>query len=153
MSDEHEVRLLYEELVGCWNRRDAAGLARLFAEDGTLVGFDGSTHDGRAQIASDLSAIFTHHRTPACVGSVRRVRFPAAGVAVLGAVAGMVPAGRADFDPALNAVQTLVAARLDGRWRIALFHNTPAAFHGRPELAEQLTAELRQVLQARRPDG
>src|SRR5581483_1665454 len=46
MSDEHEVRLLYEELVGCWNRRDAAGLARLFAEDGTLVGFDGSTHDG-----------------------------------------------------------------------------------------------------------
>jgi hypothetical protein len=34
----------------------------------------------------------------------------------------------------------------EGKWRIALFQNTPAAFHGRPELAEQLSADLRHVL-------
>lgn len=28
----------------------------------------------------------------------------------------------------------------------ALFQNTPAQFHGRPELAESLTAELRELL-------
>jgi len=28
---------------------------------------------------------------------------------------------------------------------IALFQNTPAQFHGRPELAQQLTEELRQL--------
>ena len=32
--------------------------------------------------------------------------------------------------------------------RIALLHNTPAAFHGRPELAEELTRELTDVLRS-----
>jgi uncharacterized protein (TIGR02246 family) len=67
-------------------------------------------------------------------------------VAILRAVAGMVPPGQSDLNPAVNAVQTLVAAKHDGRWRIALFQNTPAQFHGRPELAQQLTEELRQLL-------
>jgi hypothetical protein len=31
---------------------------------------------------------------------------------------------------------------------VALLQSTPAAFHGRPELAEQLTRELTAVLQA-----
>lgn len=30
--------------------------------------------------------------------------------------------------------------------RVALLHNTPAAFHGRPELVEQLTRELTDAL-------
>jgi hypothetical protein len=32
------------------------------------------------------------------------------------------------------------------KWRIALFQNTPAQFHGRPELVQQLTEQLRQLL-------
>jgi len=48
--------------------------------------------------------------------------------------------------PAVNAIQTLVAVCNDGEWRVALFQNTPAAFHGRPELAEALSAELREEL-------
>ena len=31
-------------------------------------------------------------------------------------------------------------------WRIALYQNTPAQFHGRPELSRALTEELRQLL-------
>ena len=34
----------------------------------------------------------------------------------------------------------------DGAWQVELFQNTPAAFHGRPELSEQMTEELRQAL-------
>jgi len=30
--------------------------------------------------------------------------------------------------------------------RIALLHNTPAAFHGRPHMVEQLTDELTEVV-------
>lgn len=67
-------------------------------------------------------------------------------VALLRAVAGLLPHGQADLNPAANAIQSLVAVRRDGAWRIALFQNTPAQFHGRPELAEQLTAELRELL-------
>ena len=63
------------------------------------------------------------------------------------AVAGMVPPGKADIDPALNAVQSLVAAKApNDEWRIALFQTTPAQFHGRPELVQQLTDELRQLI-------
>ena len=146
MSDEQRVAALYCELLNCWNKRDAAAFAALFAEDGQTVGFDGSIHDGRAQILADLSIIFTNHPTAAYVGKIRKVRFLTTEVGVVSAVAGMVPSGKSDLNPAVNAIQTLIAARTDGRWSIALFQNTPAAFHGRPELGEQLTAELRQVL-------
>ena len=32
-----------------------------------------------------------------------------------------------------------------GEWRISLFQNTPAQFHGRPDLVERLTRELREA--------
>jgi uncharacterized protein (TIGR02246 family) len=47
---------------------------------------------------------------------------------------------------AANAVQSLVVVIDAGRRRIALLHNTPAAFHGRPHLGEQLTEELAEVV-------
>jgi uncharacterized protein (TIGR02246 family) len=78
---------------------------------------------------------------------VRPQDSPSPDVAVLRAVAGMVPPGQSDIEPAVNAVQTLVAAKHDGQWRIALFQNTPAQFHGKPELVQQLTEELRQLLE------
>lgn len=146
MEAEREVRMLYEALLGSWNRRSARDFAALFAHDGRAVGYDGSAHAGRAAIESDLGRIFAAHATPAYVGLVRDVRFLGPDVALLDAVAGMVRAGTKELDPALNAVQTLVAARQDGAWRIALFQNTPAVYHGRPEVAERLTEDLREVL-------
>ena len=148
-EDEAAVRGLYQALLEQWNRRDAAGMADLFAEAGHLVGFDGSVVNGRAAIAAHLAPIFRDHPTAAYVGKVREVRFLAPGVAVLRAVAGLVPPGAADINPALNAVQSLVAARHDGQWRVELYQNTPAAFHGRPEESAALTAELRQLLPPR----
>ena len=37
----------------------------------------------------------------------------------------------------------------DDEWRAVLYQNTPAQLHGRPELVESLTEELRQELRAR----
>ena len=68
---------------------------------------------------------------------------------VLRAVVGMVPPGQSDLDPKLTAVQALVAEERDGEWHVILYQNTPAQFHGRPELAERLTEVLRQELKAR----
>ena len=84
--------------------------------------------------------------TAAYVGKVREVRFLTPAVALLRAVVGMLPHGQTDLNPATNAIQSLVAVKKDGNWRIALFQNTPAQFHGRPEAVEQLTEELRQLL-------
>jgi len=40
----------------------------------------------------------------------------------------------------------MVVVKSDGQWRIAVFQNTPAQFHGRPELVKKMTDELRQLL-------
>jgi len=77
---------------------------------------------------------------------VREVRFLSTDIALLRAVVGMVPPGQNDINPAVNAIQSLVAVKDKDIWRITLFQNTPAQFHGRPELAEELTKELRQLL-------
>ncbi len=45
-----------------------------------------------------------------------------------------------------------MAVRRDSAWRIALFQNTPAQLHGRPDLANALTEELRAEL-AQRQDS
>jgi len=144
-EEELEVRALYARMLEGWNARSGEAFAASFAEDGEVIGFDGSQQIGRMEIATTMSQIFADHPTGRYVWKVRGMRLLAPDVALLRAVAGLVPAGQSEIAPALNAVQTLVAARRAGRWNIMLFQNTPAQFHGRPELAEQLTSELRQA--------
>ena len=146
VTDEKEVGLLYQELLKRWNKRRASEMTDLFTEDGNLVGFDGSQINGRSEARTVLSQIFADHQTAAYLGIVKEVRLLSPDVAILRAVAGMIPPGESDINPEVNAVQTLVAVKQQNNWIIALFQNTPAAFHGRPELSERLTEELRQVL-------
>ncbi len=142
---EAAVRTLYEELLTAWNRRDAPAYAALFAPDGTLVGFDGSQVRG-AEVEDHLTPIFADHPTASYVWKVREVRLPAQGVALLRAIAGMVPPGGTELNPAANAVQSLLAEHRPGGWQVVLFHNTPAQHHGHPERVEQHTDELRRML-------
>jgi uncharacterized protein (TIGR02246 family) len=136
------VLTLYQQLLDAWNARNAAAFAALFSEDGSVVGFDGSPMNGRAEIRSALEGIFGSHQTASYVAKVREIRRLGSDVLLARSVVGMVPPGKADLNPAVNAIQSLVAAGRGADMRIALLHNTPAAFHGRPELAEQLTREL-----------
>ena len=122
------------ELLKQWNKRRASEMTDLFTEDGNVVGFDGSQINGRSEARSVLSQIFADHQAAAYLGIVKEVRVLSPDVAILRAVAGMVPPGQSDINPEQN------------KWSIALFQNTPAAFHGRPELSERLTEELRQAL-------
>jgi uncharacterized protein (TIGR02246 family) len=147
-DDEGEVRALYASLLRAWNERDAAAYGALFGEDGDLVGYDGSQMSGGAQITEAVGGIFADHETARYVSIVRGVRFPLPGVAVLRAEVGMVPPGGDDIVPERNAVQSMVAVGGSGQWRIALFQNTPAQFHGRPEATEALNAALRASLRA-----
>jgi uncharacterized protein (TIGR02246 family) len=153
-DDERDIRALYSRLLSGWNRDSGEDFAAPFAEDGEVVGFDGSLSEGRVGIAEQMQQIFDDHATGSYVGKVKTVRKLGSDAALLRAVAGVVPAGAEDLEPKLNAVQALVAARVDGQWRVVLYQNTPAQFHGRPELAETLTRELRAELsRARSPDG
>ena len=146
---ERATRELYQRLIEAWNKRNARDYALLFASNGSIVGFDGSQVNGQLEIGAHLSEIVSHHQTAAYVTIVREVRPIGSDVAVLRANAGMVPPGKDDIDPELNAVQSVVAARKGGKWEIALFQNTPATFHDRPELSKKLSEELRAVLRGK----
>ena len=145
MSDEQAVAALYEQLIGGWNDRNGEKFAAPFGEDGHVIGYDGSEQSGRDQIATEMQRIFDDHETASYVASVRSVQLLADGAALVRAVVGMIPPGASELNRERNAHQTVVATRRDGDWRIVLFQNTPAQFHGRPDLAEALTQELRRA--------
>jgi uncharacterized protein (TIGR02246 family) len=144
--DEDQVRGLYQQMLESWNTRNPDALAALYEQNRNIVGFDGSQHNGQADIASVMAHIFADHPTAAYIGKVREIRLLTPDVALLRAVAGMVPPGASELNPAVNAVQSLIAVKSAATWRIALFHTTPAQFHGRPEVVQQLTEELGQLL-------
>ncbi len=128
--EDTQIEKLYKQLLDCWNRQDAKGMASLFARDGNVVGFDGSQMNGKMEIESEIGQIFSHHQTASYVEKIREIRF-------LGK----------EINPSVNAIQSLIAVKDNGTWHIALFQNTPARFHERPELAEALTRELQQEVQ------
>jgi uncharacterized protein (TIGR02246 family) len=146
-AEEKTVRLVYENLLQAWNHADAKAFAGLFARDGNMIGFDGSQANGREEIEAHLSGVFSHHKTGSFVSIVKEIRFITPDIAILRAMAGMVPAGQKDLKPELNVVQSAVIHKDESKYRVGLFQNTPAAFHGRPEDVEKLTKELKKQLE------
>jgi len=115
----------------------------VFAPQGRVIGFDGSSAEGRSAIESHLRPIFTDHPTARYVAIVRELRPIGPDAVILFATASMVPPGKDRVMPERNCLQVVVAARERGEgWRIELFQNTPAAWHGREEDSRRLTAEL-----------
>lgn len=141
------VSTLYRRFLESWNRRDAATMAALFADQAHLVGFDGSLMNGPQEIETAIAQIFADHQTAPYVGKIRNVRLLTPDSAHLHTVAGMPFRGQTSLNAAANTIQNLVAVREGTQWRIALLQNTPAQFHGRPELSEALTDELQQMLE------
>jgi hypothetical protein len=64
---------------------------------------------------------------------------------ILRAIAGLVPPGQTAINSETNSHQTVIAERQQRRWKIVLFQNTAAQFHGRPQLVEEMTRELQAV--------
>jgi uncharacterized protein (TIGR02246 family) len=147
VSDESttEIRELYDRLLAAWNGRDAEKFAAFFGTDGVSIGFDGSTATG-PEIRDHLAGVFDDHSTASYVAKVREVRQLGADTVLLRAIVGMLPPGADRLKPDVNALQTVVAVRDGDSWRVALLQNTPAQYHGRPELVEQHTEELQELV-------
>jgi uncharacterized protein (TIGR02246 family) len=144
-AEELAVSALYRQIIDGWNQHSADVFAGAFAEGGEAIGFDGSRMIGRDEIATTLGQIFADHVTAPYVAKVKGVRLVSAAAAILSAIVGMVPAGAMDINPALNALQTVVAGKREGGWQVELMQTTPAQFHGRPEEVERMTEELRRA--------
>jgi uncharacterized protein (TIGR02246 family) len=139
---ENEVEALYEKLIAGWNAHDAAAMAAPFADDGVIIGFDGSVSSGRETIGKEMASIFADHETGRYAVKLQSIRPLGPQAVILRAIAGLVQPGQSVINPQTNSHQTVVAEAQDGQWRIVLFQNTPAQFHGRPELVEEMTQQL-----------
>lgn len=144
--DKVELESLYTDLLTAWNEQDATKMASFFTDNGISIGFDGSQYKGKNEVKTEIGKIFKHHQTAKYVWKVKEVRFLHSEVAMLSAIAGMIPPRQKDIIPAANAIQTIIAIKKGDVWKIDLFQNTPAQFHGRLEAVEGFTAELNEQI-------
>jgi uncharacterized protein (TIGR02246 family) len=74
-ADEAAIRALYQQLMDGWNKGSGEAFAAPFAEDGDLVGMDGTHLKGRQEIISFNQQLFdTYIKGSRLVGKVRSVR-------------------------------------------------------------------------------
>ena len=71
--NDAQIRALYAQFLDGWNRRSGAAVAAAFADDGDIIGYDGTHHHGRLAIAADFRQIFGTHPTAAYVAVIRSV--------------------------------------------------------------------------------
>jgi uncharacterized protein (TIGR02246 family) len=144
-DDKAALGALYFQMIDGWNKGSGDAFAAPFAEDGDLVGFDGTHLKGRQEIASFHQRLFdTFVKGSQLVGKVRNVRILTPDVAIMHAVGGTVMAGQSNIEPERNSIHTLVAKRDDnnGQWHFIAFQNTRAQYIGRPQEFQALTEEL-----------
>jgi uncharacterized protein (TIGR02246 family) len=123
--DEAAVRALYQQLMDSWNTGSGEAYAAPFAGDSDLIGFDGTHFKGRQEIAPFHQRPFdTHLKGTRLVGQVTSVRFLSPDVALMHAVGGTVMRGKSAPTPERDSIQTLIATKRGGEWRLAAFHNT-----------------------------
>jgi uncharacterized protein (TIGR02246 family) len=146
-QDESAIRALYEQVMDGWNKGSGEGFAAPFADDGEQVAFDGTHFQGRQQIAEFHQMLFDRFlRGTRLIGKITDIRFLRPDVALAHAIGGTVMPGQSDLESSRNSVQTLVAVKDNGAWRLASLHNSRAEFISQPEAATAMTAELRQLL-------
>ena len=144
-DDKAAIGALYFQMIDGWNKGSGDAFAAPFAEDGDLVGFDGTHLKGRQEIASLHQRLFdTFVKGSRLVGKVRNVRILTPDVAIMHAVGGTVMARQSNIEPERNSIHTLVAKKddINGQWHFIAFQNTRAQYIGRPQESQALTEEL-----------
>ena len=156
-ADEEAVRRLYRRLMDGWNRGSGAAFAAAFTEEGDLVAFDGTHFKGRREIEHSHQELFDRWmKGTRLVGEVKDLRFLGPDVAVMHAIGGTVMRGKTEPSPERDSIQTLVATREDGEWRLAAFQNSrvrPIARNAASFLIWTLTDLLWKVFASGRREG
>jgi uncharacterized protein (TIGR02246 family) len=139
---------LYVRLLTAWNNRDARAMSECFDDDAVMIGFDGSTVEGRTKIEGHLAPIFKDHPTAAYT-AILRSEHRYGDISLLRADAGMLPPGKQDIKSDTIARQTVVARNTNAGWRIVQFQNTPIAL----DQNKPARAAIYDELQAARKTG
>jgi uncharacterized protein (TIGR02246 family) len=124
-ENEAAVLALYTQLMDGWNKGSGVAFSAPFVEDGHLIAFDGTHFKGRDEIVSFHQPLFDKWlKGTRLVGEVESVRFLSPDVALMHALGGTVMRGKSRPAPERDSIQTLVAIKRDGAWRLSAFQNT-----------------------------
>ena len=124
-GDEAAVRSLYQQCMDGWNAGSGEAFAAAFAEDGHLVAFDGTHFESRRDMVSFHQPLFDKWlKGTRLVGHITNVQFLAPDVALMHVLGGTIMRGKATPSPVRDSIQTLVAIRRNGQWKLAAFQNT-----------------------------
>jgi uncharacterized protein (TIGR02246 family) len=136
-ADEDSIRALVDQQVNGWAAGDPEAYASVFTADADYVTFLGSHYTGRDAIAASYVPLFRKllKETQLRI-DITQVRFLTPDVALVHANASVVKGARRRNRRSVR-VNTSVAVRTEGGWRLAASQNTT---HRR--LAERLMAKL-----------
>jgi len=124
-ADEGAVRALYQQMMEAWSRGSAEDFAAPFTDEGDFVAFDGAHFKGRREIVSFHRPLFEKWlKGTRLVGQVNHVQFLSPDIALMHATGGTVMRGQSSPSPERDSIQTLVAKKQSGTWRLSAFHNT-----------------------------
>jgi uncharacterized protein (TIGR02246 family) len=123
-TDEAQIRVLFEDLLGDWGRGDGEAYGSRFTEDADYVAFDGTHTRGRWDISSSHQQLFDKFlKGTRLTGRILSIKFLRPDVALVHATGGTIMRGKTKPSPERASIQTLVAVREDDEWRFAAFHN------------------------------
>ncbi len=123
--DEQAIRALYQQQMNGWNLGDAHAFAAPFTQDIDFVAFDGTVFTNRDELIAFHDPLFrTHLKGSKLVGEVTSIRFLSPDIAVLRTRGNTLMKGEARPGPARDSIQTLVAVRTGGTWKLTSFQNT-----------------------------
>lgn len=114
---QQDVRALYDSLIAGWNDHDGAAMAGPFAEDGVVIGFDGSVSSGQQTISTEMASIFADHEPGRYAVKVHSVRSLGPQAMILRAIAGLcrLARPRSTPGPTLTRPSSLNSTRVNGR--------------------------------------
>ena len=130
-SDEAAVRQVVQQVQDAWNAHDGRAFAAPFAPDSDYVNVRGERAKGREAIEKGHTAIFsTIYKDSYNVGTVKSIRFLRPDIAVVHAEWTLEFRAGSETRKG-HAMNTMVMTKDNGKWSIAVFHNTPIEAVGR----------------------
>ena len=125
-AEQASVAALPQQLLAAWAYQDADGLADLFTEDGTLV-LPGVFRQGREDIRAYFKDAFDNqYNGTQVVGKPISLRFFGPDAALLLSFGGVLAAGETEVSDAQAIRASWFVVRVDGKWRLASYQNSPA---------------------------
>jgi uncharacterized protein (TIGR02246 family) len=126
-DDSAAVKQLVPAYVKAFNSHNIDALGQLFTEDADFTNVQGGTTGSRKELQDHLAPLFTTRlKTVRTQASVRKVRFLTPEIAVVTSdfeFTGFKAPDGSDL-PARKGFYDWIATRQNGRWMIAVFHES-----------------------------